>query len=133
MVDEARRAIIALIVKDKKYAQAIKPHLLAEEFVNPVYAKLYADIYEVYQAEDNIPPARLVSKFETVEEQKMVSKIFSLETSFTEEGDKAVNDRIRIIKAAYIERMIMLATEADDLELMRKYGVMLRNMANSYI
>ena len=76
--------------------RAIKDELSPEELVEPVYIKVLQLIYKLYKENKPVLPNNIVSNFETIEEQNIVSKIFVLETNFSiEESEKALNDQIK--------------------------------------
>jgi len=104
-INDARKNIINVLASNIFVYNALKDELSAEEFVEPLYVKLVNIIYNMYSKDNVICPAEIVSFFETPEQQQEVSNILLLQsdTETDKELEKAVNDRIRLIKEAYID------------------------------
>jgi len=105
-IEDARKKIINVLASNMFVYNAIKNELSAEEFVKPLYIKLVNIIYDIYSKNNVIYPAEIVNFFETDKEQRQeASSILFLQsdTETNEELEKAVNDRIRKIKLAYID------------------------------
>ncbi len=115
-VDLARRSIINLTASNSVIYRAIKDELSPEELVEPVYIKVLQLIYKLYKENKPVLPNNIVSNFETIEEQNIVSKIFVLETNFSiEESEKALNDQIKKVKEAYYNKLISESMDSPDI------------------
>ncbi len=132
--DEARRNIIYIISTNSTAAKAIKACLPAEEMSVPFYIRLYNLIYEMYEKKQAVYPAEIINHFESLEEQKMISNIFTLTLSFEDDVSliKALNDQIRVIKTSYIDEKLMDSVVMDAQEL-QKLAEIKRNLKKSYI
>lgn len=115
---EAKKSIIYIISKEILVYNKIKLFLEPKELLDAVYEKLLTIIYELHEKKQNIYPAEIVNHFETVEEQKLVSDIFNtvLSQTDTKSLEKAVNDQIKLIKKANIDKQAALETEIGDMQ-----------------
>ncbi len=124
-IDAARRSIINILAQNKDIYKKVEGQFKAEELSEPFYVRLMKIIAELHAADKPIIEADLVSRFESVEEQKRAIDIFILHTDFSDREDlqKAVNDQMRVVKLAYYDEMIKNETAKDvtDDSLILKY------------
>lgn len=104
-VDDAKKSIINIIANNSFVYTKVKSILTPKELIEPIYSIILETIYNLYENKQPIQPAELVSFFEDINEQKIVSEIFMVSFSFdtTEELQIAVNDHIKLIKKNYID------------------------------
>ena len=131
-VDEARRNVLYVAATGQEAADAIRANLTKEEFAEPFYMRLYDIIYDLYVKKQSIYPAEVISRFEDLEEQKMASSLFTLKITYDTEDSftKALNDQVRLIKAAYLDEKI---AKAEDLSDLQHWAEAKRNLKTSYI
>ncbi len=80
--------------------------LSAADFVDEPYRQVAEMMYEQYQSSGQVDPAKIISRFESKEEQSVVAGIFNKELRELrkdEEQKKALNEVVRSIKAYSLE------------------------------
>ena len=78
----------------------------AADFVDEPYRQVAEMMYEQYQSSGQVDPAKIISRFESKEEQSVVAGIFNKELRELrkdEEQKKALNEVVRSIKAYSLE------------------------------
>lgn len=108
-VEEARRDILKIMALDKSVCKKISDFLSPEEFGDNRYSKLAEIINSLHSQNKEIRSAELVSFFDSVEEQQVVSEIFLLQKEDKDivVAEKAINDQIILIKEYYIDHILM--------------------------
>ena len=118
--DEAAKGLILAMIEDAALAESIAACVESAEMPNAVYARLWEIILKLRLANAPVVHAELINHFETVEEQALVSKIFSLRQVYDggESRTKALNDQIAAVKRHFIQaEMNKLGAEgAEELE-----------------
>lgn len=122
-VEEARKGLIYILSVNLEAYKIIKNYILPEYFLDAGYVKLAKIIFEANDNNKNIYPAEIVNKFEDVEIQQKVSKVFMQKIDFSENEylEKIVNDFVKIIKKQYIDVKIDEATNKQDLLNLQKF------------
>ncbi len=115
-VDDARRSIINICASDRLIGKKIMKILKPKELIEDIYVKALEMIFEIYQKEEVVYPAELVSCFQSIEEQRKISDIFMLNYNFEndEAVQNAVNDQLRLIKRTYIDNEILKISQKPD-------------------
>jgi DNA primase len=140
---EARKALLNLIITHPPIACALadsgclKPMEMGEE----VSSKMLAFVYQNTQnmIDDNgkgFPaPADIVSLFGSVEEQQKASEVFSRQIAYSTVSDmeKSLNDTMRIIKLAYIDKQIEDCHQKKDYNAVNSLGLSKNSLQNQYI
>ena len=110
---DAKKNIIYLAASYRNISKKISEHILPKELEDDVFEKLLDIIYNTHDLENSVYPAELANYFEDAEEHKKVSEIFMTNTK--QEDLKlieiAVNDQIKMIKKAFIDKKIAEATD----------------------
>lgn len=123
---EAQRDILYICATDKAMCLKIKAVLASEEYTEEVYCNLSKLIYQFSEKEEPLFPAELISYFESVEEQKMVTEVFAVRLIYENDRDleKALNEELKLIKRAKMDALAATATNIGEiqklLELKRK-------------
>jgi len=130
-LEEAKRRLLYWIAADREVYAAIRPHLEPRELGDAAYERLLGLIYDAYTHGKTPVPAGLISFFETTEEQKRISGVFSVNGEYESGGalEKAVNDMLRVVKSSYIESLM----RASDLKSLKNLVEIKRNVENLYI
>ena len=114
---EAQRDILYLWATNSNIYQKTKPYLQTEVFAAGTYQKLAEIIAQARQSQASLEPAELVSHFSTPEEQKLVSSVFTARKEYNtkEELEKSVNEEIKLIKRAYLDKKGANAANIEDI------------------
>jgi predicted DNA-binding protein YlxM (UPF0122 family) len=117
-LEEARKAVLFYSSQDEKMCRAILSKLSPVELGEPVYARLLTMLNDCYEKGVSIYPAEIVSRFESPEDQKLVSNVFLtvITPESMEDKLKAVTEHVRQIKASYVDKL-MNRPDIDDVEL----------------
>ena len=115
---EAKKNIIYIISSDFFMYQKIKNHLQPHEMGEDIYVKTLEILYSLHSKKNDIYPADIVNYFATIEEQKVVSDIFSTYSIMdnAEYVEQAVNDQLKKIKKSYIDEKISKAEDIAELQ-----------------
>jgi len=128
-VIEAVKTAIYLAASSERLCEVIKEHLDASELPAQVYSDLLKIVYSMRENGRHIYGAELVSNFENIEEQKIVSDIFATADIRTdgENMDKTLTELIKKIKLYRIERG---AGMTGDINELKKLAEMKRDAGN---
>jgi len=102
---EAKKNILYVVATNFIMYKKIKNYLQPYEMGEEIYIKVLDVLYNLQEKEANIYPADIVNYFKTVEEQKIVSDIFSthLDIDNGEYIEQIVSDQVKKIKKSYID------------------------------
>ena len=114
-LDEARQSILYILATNVNMYNILKQYITPDDFLDNVYVKLAKLIFDLNEQNKPIYPAEIALKFEDIEEQKQISKVFMLKIDFSNNDklEKVINDQIKIIKKAYFDKIIL---ESNDVE-----------------
>lgn len=115
---EAQKNMLSLWITYSWLYEKMKNLLLPEDFLEPVYQKTARLIGELYEKNNTVFPGELVSYFETLEEQKMVTEIFAAQKEFESKLDmeKTIKEGVWLIKNTKIEQNKATAESVEELQ-----------------
>ncbi len=101
----------------------VKGIITAEDFSDAFYYEVAKEVFEQYEKEGTVTPARILNRYETKEEQIKAAELF--QTTLLGELDdgqkaKAFAETVRKVKQSSIEMRMGRAAETGDLEAMQK-------------
>lgn len=96
----SQKLLLTWLAEDISLFKKITPYINADSFDEPIYHKVAQMLFDDYEKQGTVMPARIINLFEDKEEQAKVAEIFN--TTIREDEDaliheKAVNDTIRRI------------------------------------
>ncbi len=117
-IDEAQQSILYILATNIRIYNILKKYIKPTNFLNPIYIKLANLIFQLNENNEPIYPAEIILKFEDIEEQKLISKVFMLKIDFSNSDklEKIINDQIKIIKKAYFDKVILENTNIDEVQ-----------------
>lgn len=117
-LDEARQSILYILATNKTIYQKLKNYITPNDFLDDFYVKLANIIYQYNEENKPIYPAEIALKFEDTNLQKQISKIFMLKIDFynSDKLEKIINDQIKIIKKAYLDKIILQDTNTQNVQ-----------------
>ncbi len=129
---EAKKNILYLIATNNYICKKVREFLEPDEMNDEVYEKLLKLIYDFDIKGNNVYPAELINYFETIEEQKKVSDIFSTIRTVYENDNitVAVNDLVKNIKKNNINEKISGENDATQVQKLLEIK---RNIEKLYI
>ena len=86
--------------------------------IDDLYIKLAKLIYKYNEENKPIYPAEIALKFKDDKDQKQISKIFMLKIDFynNDKLEKIINDQVKIIKKAYLDKIILEDTNIENVQ-----------------
>ena len=116
---EAQRNLLYICTTNlgvyKKVSKVLKP----SDFCEPVYQKMASVIYDILEKGENIFPAEMVNYFQSIEEQKLATEVFSKNIKFDDiiMLEKAVNEQVRFIKKVKLDSLAASLTTVEDIHM----------------
>ena len=128
----AQKDILYLCASNIQVYHKIKTILSAEDFLEPIYQKIYEKIELLYQKSDTVFPAEMINYFELPEEQKKVTEIFAVVLHYNsiKDMEKALTEEVKAVKKASLDQ---LAAQAQSIEQVKKLVAEKRNVDSLYI
>lgn len=117
-IESAQRNLLTFIVSHRDIFDKVSIYIKPNEFPNDLYEKVALIIYSLYEENASIEPAMIINKFTLLEDQNKVANIFNnnINVDSQTQFEKIVNESIRIIKNAYIDKMSRHISETSDLQ-----------------
>ena len=127
----AKCGLIYYAAIDRDVCGSLIKVLKPEEMGDEVYVKLLSLIYSLHSQSKECIPAALISEFENIEDQKLVTAVFSHAEEYTDKMSKAkaINEMLKVLKISYIDNKIHTA----DTNLLNELVIMKRNVDKLYI
>lgn len=113
---QAQRNVLYVCASYKDIYVKIIKYLSPEDFPDSIYEKMAELIFNMNENNREVFPAEILNHFESVEEQKLVTEVFAVRLNYdsTEAMEKAVNEGVKIIKRAKIDKLAANAVDIDD-------------------
>lgn len=110
--------LLTWLSEDISLADSVRQYLLPEDFLDEPYGTVAEMIYQ-QAAEGSISPAKIISCFDSREEQTVVAGIFNKQvkqvTEFSER-EKALNEMVKTLKKTSIEKRSREVTDLAELQ-----------------
>jgi glyoxylase-like metal-dependent hydrolase (beta-lactamase superfamily II) len=119
---EMRKQITALI-EDISLFDKTKGFLQPEDYTEGIFGEVAGQVYGQYEKDRSVNPAKIISYFESKEDQSEAAALFSAEIrgDMDEAGRrKAITDTIMKLKESSLDRQSQKAIEMNDTELLMK-------------
>lgn len=116
-ITKAQKLILTWLSDDAGLYEKIKDFLTPEDFVEGLYREVALLVYEQYEQEHHVDPAKIISCFQDKEEQSEVAALFSEEMHGEMDEArrrKAIHDTIMKLKENSLDRLSQKAIEAND-------------------
>ncbi len=110
--------LLTWLGEDLTLFQTIKEVIGPDDFMDEPYRAVAGMLYEQAETE-NISPATIISRFDSKEEQSVVAGIFNRqvkEVSEQTEREKALNEMIKTLKKASLEKRSREVTDMNELQ-----------------
>ena len=101
----------------------IKGVITALDFTEAIYREVAELVFEQYEQEAKVTPARILNRYETREEQAQVAEVFQttlLPDMSDAEKEKAFLETVRKVKQASIDARMQRAAEENDAEALQQ-------------
>lgn len=119
-VFNAQQQLLNVCYLNLKIYLIVKNHISPDEFANDCYKKLATIIFNLNDNNLKISPANVISQFQTVEDQKIVTEVFSKNIALDSMIDleKFINEGIKLIKKAKIEEDLTKIKDSSEIDLL---------------
>ncbi|NLC17894.1 MAG: DNA primase [Clostridiales bacterium] len=114
---KAQKLILTWLTDDPALYEKVKDFLTPEDFVEGIFRDVAEMVYEQYERDRSVDPAKIISQFSDKEEQATVAAIFSAQVQGELDETrrkKAIRDTIMKLKEDSLDRLSQKAIEAND-------------------
>lgn len=114
---QSQRILLTWLIEDLRLFEKIKGIISPADFTEALYKQAAELLFEQYNKEGKVTPAKILNHFESKEEQKEAAALFSLELSnemSAKEKEKALNETVMRIKKNSLDIQSKEAIEKND-------------------
>jgi len=117
-IQEAQKDMVFMGATNFRLYQKLNNLLEPSDFVEEVYQRAWQYLEGLYVKNGTIFPGELVSFFQEPKQQQMVTAIFATQLDYETPQDieKAVNEEVKLIKRAKIDKMAAEAISIEDIQ-----------------
>jgi DNA primase len=122
-ISKSQKLMLTWLIEDNSLFDIMKGLLGPEDFADGIYKDVAALVFEQYEKEHSVNPAKIISCFENKEEQSEVAGLFSAEIrgEMDEAGrQKAITDTVFRLKEYSLDKQSQKAIENNDTELLMR-------------
>lgn len=121
-MEKSQKLLLTWLVEDNRLFEAIRGLVSAEDFLGEPFARVAKEVFEQYEREGCVNPARIVSLFPEEEVQKEVAGIFNAkihEVETKSDREKAFRETILRVKENSINERMRQENTTDLVSLMQ--------------
>lgn len=103
---EAQRLLLSWFVKEPKLFESLKGVIDSNDFLEPTYHAVAILLFEQYEKEGKVTPAKIINQFENAKEQSEIAALFhaSLKVEpLPKDNEKVITDIVKKVKKNRIE------------------------------
>lgn len=122
-IAKSQKLMLTWLVEDTSLFHKIKGILNPDDFTEGIYHQVAKLVFDQYERENNVNPAKIINCFESKEEQTEVASLFSagIRGDLDEASRrKALSDTVLRLKESSLDKQSQKAIEANDTELLMK-------------
>lgn len=119
---QSQRILLTWLIDDLRLFEKIKGIIAPKDFTEDLYKQAAELLFEQYEKEGKVTPAKILNHFESKEEQKEAAALFSLELSSemgSKEKEKALNETVQRIKKNSLDKQSKQAIEQNDIQTLQ--------------
>jgi len=116
-IAKAQKLILTWLTDDPSLYEKIKDFLTPEDFVEGIFRDVAVMVYDQYEKDHSVDPAKIISCFDDSQEQAEVAAIFSAQMRGEldeAKRQKAIKDTILKLKEHSLDRLSQKAIEEND-------------------
>lgn len=117
-IKKSQRLLLTWMAEDIQLFDKLKKIISPKDFTEEFYHTVAEMLFEQYEKEKTVTPARIISRFDTEEKQREAANLFntSLREEMTQkEKEKALNETIKRIKTNWCEYAGRQVTDLNEL------------------
>lgn len=122
-ISKSQKLMLTWLIEDNTLFEKIKGLLGPEDFTDGIYKEVAVLVFDQYEKEHSVIPAKIISCFQNKEEQSEVAGLFSAEIrgEMDEAGHhKALSDTFMKLKENSLDKQSQKAIEVNDTALLMK-------------
>ncbi len=122
-ISKSQKLMLTWLIEDNSLFEKIKGLLGPEDFTEGIYMEVARLVFEQYEKEQTVNPAKIINCFESKEEQSEVAALFSagIRGEMDESGwQKALTDTVLRLKENSLDMQSKKAIEVNDTALLMK-------------
>ena len=122
-ISKSQKLMLTWLIEDNALFEKIKGLLGPEDFTEGIYKEVALLVFEQYEKEKSVNPAKIINCFESKEEQSEVASLFSagIRGEMDEAGwQKALTDTVLRLKENSLDIQSQKAIEVNDTALLMK-------------
>jgi DNA primase len=122
-ISKSQKLMLTWLIEDNTLFHKIKGILGPEDFTEGIYSQVAQLVFEQFEKEHGVNPAKIISCFESKEEQSEVAALFSagIRGEMDEAGwQKALSDTVMRLKENSLDKQSQKAIEVNDTALLMK-------------
>lgn len=119
---QSQRILLTWLIDDLRLFEKIKGIITPRDFTEDLYRQAAELLFDQYEKEGKVTPAKILNHFESKEEQKEAAALFSLELSSemgSKEKEKALNETVQRIKKNSLDKQSKEAIEQNDIQTLQ--------------
>ncbi len=119
---QSQRILLTWLIDDLRLFEKIKGIITPRDFTEDLYRQAAELLFDQYEKEGKVTPAKILNHFESKEEQKEAAALFSLELSSemgSKEKEKALNETVQRIKKNSLDKQSKEAIERNDIQTLQ--------------
>lgn len=119
---QSQRILLTWLIDDLRLFEKIKGIITPRDFTEDLYKQAAELLFDQYEKEGKVIPAKILNHFESKEEQKEAAALFSLELSSemgSKEKEKALNETVQRIKKNSLDKQSKEAIEQNDIQTLQ--------------
>ena len=127
----AQKFFLTWLIEEPSIYDKTKDYINEDDFVEPLYHHVAAIVFEELRATGQVMPARILNRFEDVEEQKTAASLFNTRLKTDDDPavrEKALNETVKRIKKNSLELKSRSVREIADLQKIIKEKAQLQKL-----
>ena len=115
----SQRLLLTWLIDDTSLFEKVKGIVTPDDFSEPLYHRAAQFVFKEYEDHRTVNPARIISKFEDKEDQKVIASLFN--TSLYDEGDKQTKEKAfnETVKRIKYHRLDLESKNAQDIAVLQ--------------
>ena len=109
---KTERLLLTWLINENTLFEALQGKLSPDDFFEPVYHDIAAELFAQYEKEGKVTPAAIINHYQSKEEHEQVSKImqqdFDMEITQSEKS-KVITDLVKGVKLRSVQHQLELS------------------------